>query len=580
LWELPGLDIAQYHLYLGEKSDPAGRRIQETVRRFRERYEKPMLFGEYGVSFRGPGREEDPFARGLRQGIWSSLLSGSAGTVLPWWWDDIHPRDGWKTWTTLARFLEGTGVGGPDWAPVEGVKARGVGEDGSIGESMDVFALGDGKSLLAYLIHPQYHYPRNAQLLGLGPGHASVLLSFPRAMVARTVRAESWRPWMTNLELPPEVELNLDPAEPETLLRTDWLDKLKERMPGEGVAHLPCFTDDAAVRILSVPDLLQCRDDKGSERPVSSREEWEGRRTRIMEGMQRVMGPLPGPEHVVPPDVRVLEETDFPAYTQRRITFAVEDWDRLPACLLIPKNIEGKAPAVLCLHPTSPLGKDVVTGRGEGTNRNYAQELAERGFVTLAPDYPGFGDYVPARRELYDRGYKSATMKGIWNHMRCVDLLQSLPEVDPDRIGCVGHSLGGHNTLFLAAFDPRIRAAVTSCGFTSFAKYYGGDLTGWTHDGYMPAIASEFGKDPARMPFDFPGVLAAIAPRPLFINAPVLDANFDVSGVRDCVAAALPVYGLLGADGALCAEYPHDEHDFPEHVRKQAYGFLWKHLCP
>ena len=83
-------------------------------------------------------------------------------------------------------------------------------------------------------------------------------------------------------------------------------------------------------------------------------------------------------------------------------------------------------------------------------------------------------------------------MKGIWNHMRAVDLLQSLPEVDGTRIGCIGHSLGGHNSLFVAAFDPRLKVIVTSCGFNSFAKYRKGDLTGWSHKGYMPRIASEF----------------------------------------------------------------------------------------
>ena len=51
----------------------------------------------------------------------------------------------------------------------------------------------------------------------------------------------------------------------------------------------------------------------------------------------------------------------------------------------------------------------------------------------------------------------SATMKGIVNHRRAVDLLASLPEVDPRRIGVIGHSLGGHNSLFVAAFDPRIK---------------------------------------------------------------------------------------------------------------------------
>ena len=208
-------------------------------------------------------------------------------------------------------------------------------------------------------------------------------------------------------------------------------------------------------------------------------------------------------------------------------------------------------------------------------NLAYAAELAERGLVTLAPDYPGFGDY---KIDVYAKGYVSATMKGIWNHRRAVDVLQALPDVDPEKIGVIGHSLGGHNSLFVAAFDSRIKAAVTSCGFTAFPKYYGGNLKGWTHKGYMPRIDTEYGKDPKRMPFDFTEILGAIAPRAVFINAPLRDGNFEVSGVRDCVAAASPVYELHGAKDALQAVYPDAAHDFPPEVRLQAYDFLEKAL--
>jgi dienelactone hydrolase len=203
-------------------------------------------------------------------------------------------------------------------------------------------------------------------------------------------------------------------------------------------------------------------------------------------------------------------------------------------------------------------------------------ELARRGYVTLAPDYPYFGDSKDANP--YALGYASATMKGIWNHMRCVDLLQSLPEVDGQRIGCIGHSLGGHNTLFVTAFDPRIKAAVSNCGFTSFPKYYKGDLTGWSSDKYMPRIARVYGKDPQRMPFDFAEVLAAIAPRAVLVVAPLHDDNFDVSGVRDCVAAARPVFELLGHKDHLAAIYPDSTHEFTDEARHAAYEFLDREL--
>jgi pimeloyl-ACP methyl ester carboxylesterase len=261
----------------------------------------------------------------------------------------------------------------------------------------------------------------------------------------------------------------------------------------------------------------------------------------------------------------------LPKFVRKKITFASEKDDRVPAYLFIPNDLKGKAPAMLCLHQTTSIGKAEPAGMGPKINLHYAKELAERGYVTLAPDYPGYGDY---KIDVYGRGYVSATMKGLWNHMRAIDLLQSLPEVDKERIGCIGHSLGGHNSLFVAVFDERIKVVVTSCGFNSFFKYQKGNLAGWSHAGYMPRIAAVYGKDPAKMPFDFTEVIGAIAPRRLFINAPLRDSCFEVSGVRDCVEAAKPVYALFGASRNMAVLYPDSEHDFPPEVREAAYAFL------
>jgi hypothetical protein len=77
------------------------------------------------------------------------------------------------------------------------------------------------------------------------------------------------------------------------------------------------------------------------------------------------------------------------------------------------------------------------------------------------------------------------------------------------------------------------------------------------------------------MPFDFDGVLQAIAPRPVFINAPLHDANFDSTGVDDCIAAARPVYAdVFHVSGSLRVVHPDCAHDFPPEVRTAAYEFL------
>lgn len=279
--------------------------------------------------------------------------------------------------------------------------------------------------------------------------------------------------------------------------------------------------------------------------------------SEIRRAMEEVMGPLPARPRRAP-SVEVLAEVELANELIRR---KIEIDSEVPAYVFLPAG--GVRAAVLCLHQTTARGKAEPAGLAGLPTLHYALELARQGFVTLAPDYPNFGDYT---FDPYAAGFASATMKGIVNHMRAVDLLAAL--VGHHRIGVIGHSLGGHNSLFVASFDERIQAVVTSCGFTSFRKYSGGDLTGWSHKGYMPRIATVYGKSPERMPFDFDDVLTAIAPRPVFVNAPLRDANFDATGVDDCVARA------AGSTERITVRHPDAAHSFPDAIRWEAYEFL------
>jgi len=324
--------------------------------------------------------------------------------------------------------------------------------------------------------------------------------------------------------------------------------------------------------------LLVYRGPDGAPREARTTEEWGKRRAEILDGMQQVMGRLPGREKLVPLDVQVEEEVDCGQYVRRLITYASEPGSRVPAYLLIPKPALEKdalpVPAVLCLHGTdNVVGHGTVVGLGQRPNRQYASELAERGYVTLAPNYPLLSKYQPDIKAL---GWESGTLKAVWDNMRGLDLLESLPYVKRGGFGAIGHSLGGHNAVYTSVFDERIRAVVSSCGLDSYLDYYGGKVDnwypekGWCQTRYMLKLAEYRGRL-EEIPFDFHEMVGALAPRHVLIIAPLGDTNFRHDSVDRIAAAAREVFQLYGHPERLRVEHPDCPHDFPPPLREAAY---------
>jgi dienelactone hydrolase len=292
---------------------------------------------------------------------------------------------------------------------------------------------------------------------------------------------------------------------------------------------------------------------------------------------------LPGGEKRVPLDVRVERETDGGSYVRREISYQAEPGSRVAAFLLLPKAAltpGARVPGVLALMPTnSAEGNRPVVGLGAPgglPNRNYGEELARRGWAVMVPPYPHLFDYAPDLKAL---GYVSGTMKAIWDNVRALDVLTATPGVDARGFAAIGHSLGGHNAIYTAVFDDRIKAVVSSCGFDSYLDYYDANPKvwrpgqGWTQERYMPRLADYAGRL-QEIPFDFHELLAALAPRGVFVNAPLRDANFRWRSVDRVVAAARPVHRLLGSEGDLVVEHPDCEHDFPVAQRELAYAWM------
>lgn len=300
--------------------------------------------------------------------------------------------------------------------------------------------------------------------------------------------------------------------------------------------------------------------------------------------MQLVMGKVPPRQkkklHVVYTDSAVYEK-----YVRYSINFEAAPSEKVFAYLYRPKNKSMLSPAMLALHGTGIEGKKIIDGVTSIKNRAYAKELAERGYVVISPDYPSMGEL-----ENYDFAndrYDSGTMKGIFNHISCVDILQSLPYVDKKRIGVIGHSLGGHNALFVAAFDPRIKVIVSSCGWTLMDYYhpgeqvtagYGGRLGPWAQERYMPFIRDKYNLVVEKIPFDFDEIIASLAPRPFYSNSPVSDLNFSIEGVRKGINHVREVYRFLDSEDHLKIVYPQASHDFPSDIREDAYRFIDKYL--
>lgn len=353
-----------------------------------------------------------------------------------------------------------------------------------------------------------------------------------------------------------------------------WMENLG---PGDPVAqHLtkdplwfPQYRDHS--------DLMVVKDESGAQRPVKTAFDAGQRRAQTQAAMQAVLGTLPDSYRRVPLDVKVLSESAANGYTRRKITYASDPTSRVTAYLLIPNDAKPGGRAVICLHDDTPLGKDEPAGLGGRDSMHYADELACRGFVCLVPDYPSYGEDHYDLKANADK-FASGAMKAVWDNVRGIDLLETLPEVNPKRIGILGHGLGGQNALLTAALDYRVSAVASSCGFTSFACYNGGDLTRLADPRQMPRLATAYGLDPARIPFDFAEVLASLVPRHVYVYAPLHDSVNGAEGARRAVEAAAPIYQLRRANGALKLVAPDAARDFPADARAEVYAWLEQRL--
>jgi len=320
-------------------------------------------------------------------------------------------------------------------------------------------------------------------------------------------------------------------------------------------------------------ELLVYYDEADLIQPITKPEHFESKRQQIIEGMMQGMGKLPDrPDRKSLEDfsIRVVNTQVRGRYAKKTLAFEAAENEVVHAFLYEPldKKPGEKRPGIVGMHPTGDPGKGCFES---WPLCNFPIELAMMGYVVIVPDYPGFGDSRPYDFDA-DR-YDSGTIKGVFNHMTCVDLLQVHPDVDPNKIGTIGHSLGGHNAMFLAAFDDRVKIAVSSCGWTPFEYYETkeGRLKTWAVPKYMPPLETIYKSDHRKFPFDFHEVAAAIAPRVFFSSSPTNDGVFPGWGPKAAAPYISEYYKARGAEGAFQFHQPRAQHRFPWDTRQKAY---------
>jgi dienelactone hydrolase len=337
--------------------------------------------------------------------------------------------------------------------------------------------------------------------------------------------------------------------------------------------------------LLEVPEFRSSWDDLLDN--VETREDWKQHRTILKKRYLDLLRDQHKPERP-PLDLQVHESIIVDgAYTRKLISYQVEADERAHAYLGIPLEPSSKLPGIVALHGTYEQGKSRAAGLVGNPDQAYLDHLCRRGYVVIAPEHFVSGHRVPAAGPYEtDEFYKkhpewTAVGKFTFEHSIAIDVLETLDEVDAERIGALGHSLGGHGTFFLAAYDERITASACNCGAAFFR--HNPRVKSWSRDAWYiyfkhmrPGLLE--GKLP---PIDFHEIIALIAPRPFLDVSALNDGEPGTQRQRVLMLTRImSVYELVGVPENF-AFYVHGRgHSVAHESRQLIYAWMETHLKP
>jgi dienelactone hydrolase len=322
----------------------------------------------------------------------------------------------------------------------------------------------------------------------------------------------------------------------------------------------------------------------------------------------------------VTPAPEVVGRWEYSDYIQEKILFSTAPWFRVPAYVLIPRGRTGPRPGIVDLHSHGGMyvyGKEKVMPIPEDDSpsiNTYRQQnyegrstslaLCRRGYVVVSIDAFYFGE----RRTIFDddltkRGWDRSkyspsdvaylngrssdgegilarslywagtTWQGIahWDDIRTVDYLLTRPEVDPARIGCLGISMGGDRTDYLAGLDERIKCAISVGWMSTLRPMIRKHVDTHSYIHFLPGLTSFL---------DLPDLLGCMVPKPLMVMQCKKDQLYPLEGMMEAVDQITAIYAKAGAASMFQGRFYDQPHIFNVKMQEEAFDWMDHWLKP
>jgi hypothetical protein len=270
--------------------------------------------------------------------------------------------------------------------------------------------------------------------------------------------------------------------------------------------------------------------------------DFEKRQSANRKKLLSLLGALPSGHKPKPP--RLTKKEKHPGYTLEYLEFDFNGIEAVPGILLVPDNLQQKAPCMLYCHAhfgTYEIGKDELLN-GRSVMAPYAPVYAEKGILTLAIDSWCFGERngnteMDAFKKMLWHGQTLFGMM-LFDELKAIDYLLSRPEANPEKVGVFGLSMGSTKAWWLSALDTRIKTCLDLCCLTDFEELLKeGNLKEHGIYYYVPALLKHF---------DTSSINELIVPRPHVSLNGRFDELTPAKGVEKIRNYLVPLYQKYG----------------------------------